>query len=120
MAIPLPDSLTFEQFDRGKRCLFALRSGLRCYRRESWEGVCSYRQVVEADDRDVAGDRKPSFAQGRSCSNRNRVVAGEQCGWTMRSTQDFVHRVIAAFHTEIARGDQCFVKAYPAPSSARR
>src|ERR1700757_289881 len=113
--MPLPDSLTFEQFDRGKRRLFALRSGLRCDCRESWEGVCSYRQVVEADDRDVGGDRKPGFAQGRNCSNRNRVVASEQCGWTTRSTQDFVHRVVTAFHAEIANGDQRFVKANPRP-----
>src|SRR5271167_3478446 len=106
MAVPLPDALAFEQFDRGKGRLFALRSGLRCDRGESWEGVSSYRQVVEADDRDVGGDRKAGFTQGRNCSDCNRVVASEQGGWTMRSTQDFLHRVIAAFHAEIAGGDQ--------------
>ena len=85
----LPDALAFEQFDRGKGRLFALRSGLGCYRGESWDGVSSYRQVVEADDRDVGGDRKPSFTQGRNCSDRNRVVASEQGGWTMRSSPGF-------------------------------
>jgi hypothetical protein len=89
-----------------------LRSGLRCYRGESWEGVSCYRQVVEADHRDVGRDGKPSFTQGRNCSNRNRFVASEQGGWRLTSTQDFAHRLITACHAEITRGDQIFIDFY--------
>ena len=77
VAVPLPDSFTFEQFDRSKRRFFTLHAGLRGYGGELWEAVGGNGQVVETHHRDVAGNRKAGFAQRRNGSDRNGVITGE-------------------------------------------